>query len=116
MWIKNFLRPSRPRNAYLQQAAFILLGIASACCILVYVAQYDGDALWLLAALLALLVPCGRNMMFAYEASNATILSMENPLIIVVGFILLLLVLPLLVFVLLVATLIQAARAPSVLR
>lgn len=114
MWITNFLRPRRPRSTYLQQAAFIVLGIASACCIVVYVGRYDGDPLWLLAALIALLVPCGRNMMFAYEASNATLLSMDNPLLMVIGFLLLLLVLPLLVILLLVATLIQAARAPAV--
>lgn len=111
--MNNFLTPSRPRSAYLQQAAFILVGVFIACSILIYIERYDGDPLWFLAALIALLVPCGRNIMFAYEASNATILSMENPLLMVVGFILLVVLLPFFVFCCLAMTLIQAARAPS---
>lgn len=110
----NFLTPNRTRRAYLQQAAFILLGVAIACGISLYVGRYDGDPLWLLAALLALLVPCGINVMFAYEASNATLLSMENPLLMVIGLILLLLMLPLLVILFLVVNLVQAARAHPV--
>jgi hypothetical protein len=113
VWQNNVPKPSRSRRAYLQQAMFILSGMAVAGGFLVYVTRYDGDPLWLLAAALALLVPCGQNLMFAYEACNATILSLDNPIIIVLSLVLLLLMLPLLAFFFLATMLMQAARAPS---
>lgn len=100
---------SKATAFYMQQAALIAVGIVVAVGSTVYVFDHGGSGWWLLIAYIAIVISSGPMMLKTLNLIGAAIGSLEGPLVII-GFAVLLILLPGLAFVFFVVALVQAIR------